>query len=75
MREYKLELSDIEVQCGATLEQVQKVLTQVLVRNERVILPKYTAPALCGAVARCAFGAPAEFAGMNSLGLPVYRRA
>lgn len=73
MSYYKLELTEIEVACGVTLEQVQEVLPKVLVRNERVIFPKFTPPALCGAVARCALAENAEFAGLNSLGLPVYR--
>lgn len=73
MNAYKLELTEGEVACGVTLEQVQDVLTKVLVRDGAVIMPKYTPPALAGAVARCALAGPAEFRGLNSLGLPVYR--
>lgn len=73
MNNYTLELSEIEIACGVTLEQVQDLLPKVLVREGAVIFPKYTGPALCGAVARCALATPAQFAGLNSLGMPVYR--
>lgn len=73
MSVYKLELTETEVACGVTLEKVQEVLPKVLVRNGRVILPEFTPPALCGAVARCVFAGSAEFSGLNSLGMPVYR--
>ena len=73
MKNYTLELSEIEVACGVTLEQVQELLPKVLVRNGVVIFPKDTGPALAGATARCALARPAVFAGLNSLGMPVYR--
>ena len=74
MREYKLELTEGEIACGVTLGQVAELLPKVLMRrNELVILPKLTPPALAGATARCAFGAPAEFVGLNMLGQPLYR--
>lgn len=73
MNVYKLELSETEIYCGVTLEQVQIMLPKVLVRDGDVILPKDVAPALAGAVARCALAGPVVFRGFNALGLPVYR--
>lgn len=72
MKNYILVLSDIEIACGVTLEQVQDVLPLVAVRNGKVMLPEATGPALAGAVARCALAGPVEFRGLNSLGYPVY---
>ena len=71
MQEYKLELSDIERACGVTLEDVARELPRVLMRDGRCIT-RDIAPALAGAVARAALGGPAQFAGLNALGLPVY---
>lgn len=68
------ELTDTEVACGVTLEQVAELRPKVLMKGERVVLPQNTPPALATSVARCALGAPAEYAGHNQLGLPVYRR-
>jgi len=67
-------LTDTEIACGVTLEQVAELLPKVLLRNDRVILPEDTPPALATSTARCAFGEPAVFAGHNQLGQPVYRR-
>lgn len=73
---YKLELTDIEIACGVTLEQVQDVLTKVLVReNVGVIFPEDVPPALAGAVARCALATPAEYSGHNQFGQAVYRQS
>lgn len=74
MSVYKLELTEIEVACGVTLEQVQEVLPKVLVRRgELAIMPDGLSPALCGAVARCVFaGAGIKFQGLNMFGQPVY---
>lgn len=72
MREYKLELTEIEVACGVTLEQVAEVLPKVLMRNNACIIPGDVGPALAGAVARCAFAEPAEFLAMNGLGQSIY---
>lgn len=77
MNIYTHTLTDIEIACGVTLEQVQQVLPRVLLRDggARVVMPIHTPPALASSVARCAFsGAEAEFAGTNALGNPVYRR-
>lgn len=74
MSVYKLELTEIEVACGVTLEQVQEVLPKVLVRRgELAIMPDGISPALGGAVARCVFaGAGIKFMGLNAFGQPCY---
>lgn len=73
-RSIKHELTDTEIACGVTLDQVAELLPKVLVRNNRVIVPEDAPPALATAVARCAFGEPAVYTGHNQLGQPVYRR-
>lgn len=75
-RTYTLELSDIEIDSGVTLEQVQDLLPKGLFieNGEKFVLPADTAPALAGSVARCAFGADAQFLGLNQLSQPVYGR-
>ena len=74
MTTYKHTLTEIEIACGVTLEQVQDLLPKVLVRNGRVVFLEDTPPALASSVARCAFAAPAMFAGLNSLGMAVYKQ-
>lgn len=68
-------LSPTEIACGVTIEQVRETRGRSLVREDRVFIPLGTAPALAGAVARCAIGDEVVLAGMNSLRVPVYRRA
>ena len=73
---YKLELTEIEIACGVTLEQVQDVLPKVLVRNNvGVIFPETVSPALAGAVARCALAGAAEYSGHNQFGQAIYRQS
>lgn len=72
MNTYKLELTEIEIACGVTLEQVQQVLPKALVRSYKVVLPSDSSPALAAATARCALAAPAEYVGMFN-GCPVYQ--
>lgn len=67
------ELTEIEIACGVTLEQVAEMLPRVLVRDRRVIVPADTPPALAISVARCALGETAVYSGHNRLGLLVYR--
>ena len=75
MTHYTLELTETELACGVTLEQVADVLPRVLVRDGRLFLPANTPPALGNAVARCVFaGEPHTFSGF-ALGMPVYRLA
>lgn len=70
------ELTDIEVQCGVTLEAVRELLPKVLFRDvqqhQRAVFPLYTGAALASATARAGFGVRAKFCGMNELGQPVY---
>lgn len=73
-RSIKHKLTDIEIACGVTLEQVADLLPKVLVRDGRAIVPKDTPPALSASVARCALGEKAVYTGHNQLGQPVYRR-
>lgn len=70
------ELTEIEIACGVTLAQVAELRPKGLfiLEGTRFVLPADTAPALGTAVARFAFGALAEFAGLNQLGQPVYRQ-
>ena len=74
---YKHELTDLEIACGITLEQVAELLLMVAFvdNGQAVLLPKNTSPALGASTARCAFGSPADFVGLNYLGMPAYRRA
>lgn len=74
MNIYKHELTELEIACGVTLEQVGEVLLKVyLIPNtNKVVLPRDTPPALAGSVARCALTAPCVFLGFNELKLPVY---
>ena len=73
MANYTLVLTEIELACGVTLEQVADVMPRVLVRDDRLFLPANTSPALGKAVARCVFAdKPHTFTGL-SLGMPAYR--
>lgn len=75
MAHYTLELTEIELACGVTLEQVSDVMPRVLVRDGRLFLPANTPPALGKAVARCVFAdKPHTFSGI-ALGMPAYRLA
>lgn len=66
-------LTETEVACGVTLDQVADLLPKVLLRNDQVILPADTPPALAASVARCALGEKAVYTGSNLLGHLVYR--
>lgn len=73
---YNHELTEIEEACDVTLDDVAELLPKGLFTHEgtHFVLPEHTSPALGSSTARAAFGAPAEFAGMNQLGQPVYRK-
>lgn len=60
---YTLELTDIEVACGVTLEAVAEVLPKgaFFDSGSTFAIPANTPPAVAGAVARCAFGGPITF--------------
>jgi hypothetical protein len=74
MATYKFELTEIEVSCGVTLEDVQRERPRALLLDGKCMVD-IESPALAGAVARCAFGRAASFSGFNSLGYAVYRAA
>lgn len=66
MNTYMFELNDIETACGVTIEQVQREIPRVLVRDGRVHVDGDIPPALSSAVARCALGLDAvDYAGRN----------
>jgi len=68
-------LTELELACGVTLADVARELPRAYMPNSStVVLPAGLSPALAGSVARCAIGA-CEYAGLNELGLPVYRSA
>lgn len=78
MADYTTELSPTEIACGVTLEQVAELLPKgaFFSNGELWAMPRGTAPALAGAVARTAFGGPAEFSHINrTTGFLMYRRA
>lgn len=71
-------LTPIETDCGVTLEQVAHLMPKLLFidNDSKLVFPRDTNAALASSAARCAFaGAPVEFAGLNLLSQPVYRRA
>lgn len=66
-------LTELEQACGVTLADVARELPRAYMPDSlTVILPDGLAPALAGSVARAAIGT-CEYAGHNTLGLPVYR--
>lgn len=71
------ELTETEIACGVTVEQVLDLLPKGLFfdGDAAFALPADTPPALGLSTARAAFGTTAEYAGVNQLGLPVYRRS
>lgn len=77
-KNYTHELSPIEIECGITLEQVAELLPKALLieSGTKIVFPVNTGAALASSTARCAFaGETADFAGLNQLTQPVYRRA
>lgn len=70
-------LKPIEIECGVTLPQVAEMAGKALLLDDGrlAVFPEYSAAALCSSTARYLFGKPAEFAGMNTLGMPTYRPA
>ena len=73
MDTYKLELTEIEIACGVTLEAVavELPLGRFVRDGDAFMVSKSAPPALAGAVARAAFAAPVEFSHL-AFGCPVY---
>lgn len=73
---YTHELTDIEIACGITLEQVADELPKGSffgARGEELFMvPDNIGPALAGSVARAAFAGPAHYVGMTN-GYPCYK--
>ncbi|PZU04694.1 MAG: hypothetical protein DI630_00840 [Gordonia sp. (in: high G+C Gram-positive bacteria)] len=76
MTDYTHELTDIEIACGVTLDDVARELPRVLLREDRVHVDGRVSPALGGSVARAAFGtADFDFVGIGSnTGFLIYER-
>lgn len=72
---YTHTLTDLEGACGVTLDAVAHELPRGVFREggSVFIVSEDAPPALAGSVARCAFGAPAEYVGRTLLGR-AYRR-
>lgn len=80
MAEYITQLTPTEEACGVTLDAVAELLPKgaFFSNGELWAMPANTPPALAGAVARTAFGGPAEFSHISSpraTGYVMYRRA
>lgn len=71
----EFQLSEVEVACGVTVEQVRAVRIKAYIMHDKqsVAIPKDTGPALAGAAARMALGGPVEFVAINIFGNPLYR--
>ena len=76
MSTYTLELTEIEISCGVTLEAVavELPLGRLVRDGDGFMVSKSAPPALAGATARAALTAPVEFSHL-ALGCPVYVRA
>ncbi len=76
MNIYKHKLTDTEIACGVTLEQVARELPRVLLRDDRVHVDGTVPPALGSSVARAAFGSDEfRFVGLGAqTGFLIYER-
>ena len=76
MRTYTHTLTELEIACGVTLADVARELPRGVFREngDTFVVSADCGPALAGSVARCAFGAPAEYVGRTLLG-HAYARA
>ena len=70
MNTYTHTLTDIEVACGVTLEDVARELPRGVFRRngEWFVVGEDLPPALASSVARCAFGGAVEYVGRTALG-------
>ena len=76
MNTYTLELTEIEIACGVTLEAVEAELPlgRLVRDSDAFMVSKSAPPALAGATARVALDGPVEFSHL-AFGCPVYVRA
>ena len=76
MSNYSLELTEVEIACGVTLEAVavELPLGRFVRDGNGFMVGKSAPPALAGAVARAALAGPVEFSHL-AFGCPVYVRA
>lgn len=72
-----LTLTDTEIACGVDEKTVRREANRSLVFDggTAVAVDTRRGPAVSGAAAREKLGAPVEFAGLNTLGHAVYRKA
>ena len=70
-------LTDTEIACGVRPSDVTTEAERALVfeGGTKVAVDTRRGPAVSGAAAREKLGAPVEFAGLNTLGHAVYRKA
>ena len=76
MSTYALELTEVEIACGVTLEAVavELPLGRFVRDGDGFMVSKSASPALAGAVARVALAGPVEFSHL-AFGCPVYVKA
>ena len=74
MATYVLALTELELACGVTLEDVARELPRGLFieNGAAFMVSRDISPALASSVARCAFSAPVKFSHLSN-GYPVYR--
>lgn len=72
---YIHELTETEIACHVTLEDVQRELVRGLFFDggKAFAVANDVSPAIAGSVARAAFAGPATFVGVNTFGQLVYR--
>lgn len=77
MKFYRHTLTELELACGVTLDDVADMLIRVTAKGDGdVVFPAHTSAALASSTARCVHsGKACKFAGLNGLGMPVYRPA
>lgn len=69
MSTYTHTLTELEIECGVTMEDVPRELARGVFRFEHFVVDKSLSPALAGSVARAAFGGkPVEYVGRTRLG-------
>ncbi len=64
-------LTDIELACGVTLDDVHAYAATSYVSDDMAVIDRFASPAQAGATARYLLGAPVEFSHL-AMGCPVY---